>query len=244
MSVVSKQKSARDLGSDRSSNRVIRIAGSGVEIPLPMNSLDDFRRWATSDEFPEQGRIDYIGGVVEVDMQAEVAYSHGGPKVELARVIGNRVKAADLGEYYCDAMRCSCLPADLSAEPDVVVLLHESFETGRIRLIPKASNPDDYVEIDGSPDLVVEIVSDDSVTKDTKRLFDAYFAAGVREYWIVDARGSEVSFRVLTRGDQSFGDCQADSEGYKWSNILRRSYRLDRRAGRRGQPEYDLRERE
>ncbi len=33
-----------------------------LEIPLNLSSLADFRRWATSDVFPERGRIDYVGG--------------------------------------------------------------------------------------------------------------------------------------------------------------------------------------
>jgi Uma2 family endonuclease len=244
MPIVTKHRPLPDRTFDSPSATAIVLSGCGVEIPLPMNSLADFRRWAVSEGFPDKGRIDYVGGVIEIDMQAETVYSHGGPKAEIARVIGNRVKSADLGEYYFDAMRCSCLPADLSAEPDVVVLLHESFESGRIELTPKASDPDDYVEIDGPPDLVVEVVSDDSVGKDTKRLFAAYFLAGVREYWLVDARRSELSFQLLTRGDLSFANVLPDEEGFRGSVVLGRRYRLDRRAGRRGQPEYDLRERE
>jgi hypothetical protein len=37
------------------------------EIPL-VQSLADFRKWATSDEFPEHVRIDYLAGRIEVDM--------------------------------------------------------------------------------------------------------------------------------------------------------------------------------
>jgi hypothetical protein len=33
-----------------------------IEVPLTIRSLDDFRRWALSDEFPETGRIDFIAG--------------------------------------------------------------------------------------------------------------------------------------------------------------------------------------
>lgn len=40
----------------------------------------------------------------------------------------------------------------------------------------------------GAPDLIVEIVSKDSVQCDTEDKFDEYEAAGVREYWIIDNR--------------------------------------------------------
>jgi hypothetical protein len=48
-----------------------------VAVPLDVRTLDDFRRWALSDEFPETGRIDFIKGNIEIDMSAENAYTHG-----------------------------------------------------------------------------------------------------------------------------------------------------------------------
>ena len=43
---------------------------------------------------------------------------------------------------------------------------------------------------------MVEIVSDASVKKDTERLPAAYHAAGIREFWLIDARGVEVRFTI------------------------------------------------
>ena len=42
-----------------------------VDIPMDIRSLADFRRWATSDRFPESGRIDYVLARIEVDMSPE-----------------------------------------------------------------------------------------------------------------------------------------------------------------------------
>src|SRR5690349_1237863 len=39
-----------------------------VDIPLWVIDLDSFRRWMDSDDFPEEGRINYIKGEVWVDM--------------------------------------------------------------------------------------------------------------------------------------------------------------------------------
>jgi hypothetical protein len=41
---------------------------------------------------------------------------------------------------------------------------------------------------EGAPDLVVEVISGDSVTHDRRDKWGEYQAAGVREYWIVDPR--------------------------------------------------------
>jgi len=43
----------------------------------------------------------------------------------------------------------------------------------------------------GPADLVVEVVSDDSVTRDRVKKFYEYQAAGVREYWVIDSRPGE-----------------------------------------------------
>ncbi len=40
--------------------------------------------------------------------------------------------------------------------------------------------------LDGPPDLVIEIVSPDSVERDWRQKYADYEAAGITEYWIVD----------------------------------------------------------
>ena len=39
---------------------------------------------------------------------------------------------------------------------------------------------------DGAPDLIIEVISDDSVGRDRAEKFEEYEEAGVREYWIID----------------------------------------------------------
>ncbi|MFC1597806.1 hypothetical protein ACFL5Q_07745, partial [Planctomycetota bacterium] len=79
-----------------------------VEIPLSLRTLADFRRWATSDAFPEHGRIDYVAGCIEVDMSPEDLHTHGKLKTELVVVLGQRIKEKQLGELYTDSTRISC----------------------------------------------------------------------------------------------------------------------------------------
>ncbi len=55
---------------------------------------------------------------------------------------------------------------------------------------------DDYGCI-GAPDLIVEIVSPTSVTRDVKDKFVLYEAEGVREYWIVYPGEDTISIFVL-----------------------------------------------
>ena len=59
-------------------------------------------------------------------------------------------------------------------EPDIFFVANENFE----RLNEKYC--------DGAADLVVEIISPESVIRDTEDKFEEYEAAGVKEYWIIN----------------------------------------------------------
>ena len=100
-----------------------------VEIPY-FPSLAEFRAWALSDDFPERGRIDYIGGRIEVDMSPENLFFHGSIKTEVVRVLANIVQSAGGGYLFSDRTRVSSPNADLSAEPDVVYVSADSIDSG------------------------------------------------------------------------------------------------------------------
>jgi Uma2 family endonuclease len=216
-----------------------------IEVPLTVGSLADFRRWALSDEFPEAGRIDFIGGRIEVEMAPEDFFCHGGVKTEIARVVSHRVKRLRLGHLQIDRTRISCSEANLSVEPDLVFISYETFASGRARLVPKTGrHVGHYVEVEGPPDLVVEIVSDSSMTKDTRRLPSAYFQAGVREFWLADARGETPIFIIHRPGAEGFEPVVADADGFQPSAVLGCRYRLDSARDANGHWEFDLREEE
>ncbi len=211
-----------------------------IEVPF-CHCLADFRAWATSDDFPDKARVDYIAGRIEVDMSPEDLFTHGNLKTRIIAVVGTLLQEADLGEPFSDCTRISNPAADLSSEPDIVVVLHESVETGRVRLVPKASGePDRYVELEGTPDLAIEIVSDSSVVKDTQRLPAAYWRAGIPEFWLADARGSELVFRIHRSGSAGYELAPSDCEGFQHSTILNTWFRLTRRRHRTGQWTYAL----
>ena len=211
-----------------------------LEIPA-IAGLADFRGWALSDRFPENGRIDYVAGHVEVDMSPEDLHTHGTPKTELVVVVGMRVRERELGELYTDRARISCVEADLSAEPDIVFVSNEAFESDRVRLVPKASGGSDrYIEMEGAPDLIVEIISDSSVRKDTDRLPAAYWQAGVQEYWLIDARTDDLLFRIHDRGQSAYEPAPINDDGFQYSHVLDCSYRLERTRNRYGRLQYTL----
>ncbi|MHB8900188.1 MAG: Uma2 family endonuclease [Thermoguttaceae bacterium] len=211
-----------------------------LEIPF-VGSLSQFRQWALSEEFPDRGRFDYLAGRIEVDMTPEDYYSHGALKVEVIRVLGDIIKVGDLGDLRSDRTRVSNPEADLSVEPDLVFVSYEAFASGQTCLVTKATGEvDRYVEVVGGPDLVVEIVSDRSVKKDTLRLPLAYWKAGIAEYWLMDARGEDLLFHVHRRGAAAYEPAASDSEGFQHSAVFQNWFRLSRRRDRRGGWVFDL----
>ncbi len=207
------------------------------------DGLGEFRVWTRSTGFPEKGRIDWLGGRIEVDMSPENLFTHGTLKTELAARIYGVIREANRGEVFVDRTRVVCPAADLSVEPDVVVVTHASIDAGRVAFVPASSDSGSFVEIEGGPDLVVEIVSNASVHKDTRRLPPAYHAAGVRELWIVDVRTESPVFRVLRRGRRGYEDVPVTADGWRESDVLEREVRLVIQQTPRGTPRYDLKTR-
>ena len=215
------------------------IFEESLAIPADVHSLSAFRQWAQSDRFPERGRIDYLGGDVEVHMSPEDLFTHGTVKTTIVAELHSLVTGADAGMVFVDRTRVSSPEADLSAEPDVVVVSWESLDSGRVELVPKKNKPGRFVEIQGGPDLVVEIVSDSSAGKDNKRLPRRYGAAGVRELWLVDAR-SELQFEIRRLEGSGYVAQPKDSAGWITSAVLERRFRLRRFRGRHGSWRYEL----
>jgi Uma2 family endonuclease len=202
-----------------------------LRIPEDAFSFDGFQFWMESDGFPETGRIDFLEGNVEVNMSPEDLYTHGAVKTAISATLYQLVEGTDLGSVFSDRSRVRSRFAELSAEPDVVVVLNRSLNTGKVRLVPAASGkgPDRFSALDGPVDLVVEIVSDGSVGKDNRRLPRSYARAGIPELWTVDARGKDLQFRIYTLQDGAYSTIEPDSEGWVRSPQLGLDFRLLRR---------------
>ena len=209
----------------------IILEEKNLRIPEDAFTFEGFQRWIDSGEFPESGRIDYLEGDVEVDMSPEDLYTHSVVKTAIATRLSALIVDTDRGDVFIDRARIRSRFADLSVEPDVVVVFGSSLEAGKIRLMPAASRkgPDRFSALEGAADLVVEIVSDGSVVKDTKRLPKLYARAGIPELWTVDARGEDLRFRIQSLQDGSYLTIEPDSEGWTRSPQLNVDFRLIRR---------------
>lgn len=211
----------------------------GVEtlrIPPGVGTLEGFRRWTWSECFPDHGRIDFLAGELEIDLSPENLYKHSAPKTALSAALYQQVERTGRGGVYIDCTRIVSVDADLSVEPDVVAVLWDSLESGRVVRVPTADGePDSYIEFEGAADLVVEVISDSSQAKDRRRLPPLYAKAGVPELWLVDARakrGKGIELGIYLLSPKGYVLAPPDAKGWCESPLLGRPCRLRRDAVR------------
>jgi Uma2 family endonuclease len=199
--------------------------------------LAAFRRWVLSGATPERGWFSYLAGTVYVELTMEQAFTHNQVKAEHSDVLRPIVKRERLGYYFVDNMLLSNVDVDLSTEPDGMFVSFKSLEDELIRFIE--GEHEGYVELEGTPDMVLEVVSDSSVHKDTVLLRDLYYRAGVQEYWLVDARGGALSYDILRRGPKKFVATRLQ-DGWLKSQVFGRSFRFRQETDHLGNPLYFL----
>lgn len=216
---------------------ILCVDEKSVQVPDWVRDLKSFRRWAHSDEFPDAGRVCFFLGDVWVDMSREQAFSHNQVKTEYSNVLGPLVKWPRRGRYFSDGMLLTNVAANLSAQPDGIFVSEETFESERIRLVE--GNQEGYVELEGSPDMVLEVVSASSVKKDYELLLELYWKAGIKEYWLVDARGERLVFEIYRQTREGYVVTRRKA-GWLKSEVFGKSFRLTKQADKRGFPEYTL----
>ncbi|MHB2021479.1 MAG: Uma2 family endonuclease [Candidatus Xenobia bacterium] len=189
-----------------------------IEIPEDVSDLEVFRQWAASPGFPQRGRIDYLQGLIEVDMSPEDLQNHGTLKTELLAYVQTVVRGK--GQLFSDRSRVTHPAVGLSCEPDVVYVSYDTLRSGRARYSNPSKTSEKLIEIVGSPDLVVEIVSDSSVSKDLKRLPRLYAEAGIPELWLLDARAETLSLEIRYNEQREWQNAAADADGYLMSRVL------------------------
>jgi Uma2 family endonuclease len=78
-----------------------------------------------------------------------------------------------------------------------------------------------------------------SVRKDTQQLRQDYWTAGIREYWLVDARQEPLVFDILRHTPKGYRTTPKKG-GWIKSNVFGKSFRLTCWTSEYGDPEYTL----
>jgi Uma2 family endonuclease len=216
------------------------VAGESPNIRVPLRvtrSLAAFREWAGDNDLPEKTRVDYYKGEVWVDMSKEQVWTHGRLKTRISTALDTLAVQNGLGDYWCNGILLTHDAAELSCNPDGTFVSHEALASGRIRQVEGKEGG--IVELEGTPDMVLEVVSDGSEKKDNQSLREAYWEAGIPEYWLVDARGEEIEFDILKRGPKGYTAAKRQA-GWVKSAVFGKSFRLTRTTSAAGQPEFTL----
>ena len=143
------------------------------ELPKPGERLkmtyEEFLAWADEDTHAE-----WVNGEVIVHMTAKERHQ------EIVRFLlelfGLFNQFFRLGRFFMAPYQMKLSPDGPGREPDILFVAREH----EARVTEQG--------VAGPADLAIEIVSDDSVTRDRVEKFEEYEQYGVPEYWIIDPR--------------------------------------------------------
>lgn len=124
--------------------------------------------------FDEDVHVDRVHGEAIIFMSA--ATRHQVLVTYLIKLLGNYIEFFQLGELLSAPYEMKVSPGSNARKPDILFVKTENKH---------------YLEeqsLAGAADLVIEVVSPESVKCDNEDKFAEYEAAGIREYWIIDSR--------------------------------------------------------
>ncbi len=133
----------------------------------PKMTYEEFLDWADEDTHAE-----WVDG--EVIFMSPVSNLHQDVGLFLLNCISFYVQERQLGVVRYESFQMKLVDNSPGREPDILFISNERM----------ANLQNNY--LDGPADLVVEIVSPESIHRDTVDKFAEYEAAGVPEYWLID----------------------------------------------------------
>jgi hypothetical protein len=180
-----------------SGENVVTIVSESNQVSVPawVTDLESFRNWHETGDLPEKGRICFLQGGVWVDMSREQIFSHLAVKNAFNFKLTGLTLSSKSGLYLPDGLLLTNLRANIAVKPDGTYASFAAMKSRQVRLIEGAEGG--YVEMEGSPDMVLEIVSPGSVEKDCEFLLQAYWEADIQEYWLIDARTDPLKFDIF-----------------------------------------------
>ena len=137
-----------------------------VAAPSAVMTEEEFETWCDEDV-----KAEYVDG--EVIVHSPVSTRHSDVVLFLAGLMRVIAQQHDLGRVLGPELQVRLRPG-LRRVPDLLFVAKERADMIQPTLV------------EGAPDLIVEIVSPDSVERDWREKYLEYQAAGVGEYWVVD----------------------------------------------------------
>ena len=128
---------------------------------------EEFVRWCDEDT-----KAEWVDG--EVIVMAPANIEHDDLQWWLRTLLRLYVERKGLGAVMGPEVMVRFAKQRRRRVPDVLFV-----DTGRRDIIRKN-------HLEGAPDLIIEIVSPDSESRDWREKYNEYEAVGVREYWVID----------------------------------------------------------
>ncbi|MBI5649008.1 MAG: Uma2 family endonuclease [Chloroflexi bacterium] len=162
----------------------------------------EFRDWSGEDTHAE-----WVNG--EVIEQMPPKNLHQNVVGFLYELLDLFVRIFQLGIVRVAPFEMRASPDGSAREPDILYIANEH----RDRLTEE--------RLAGPADLVIEVISDESVARDRADKFYEYELAGVREYWIIDPRPARprADFYVLD-AQMRYQPIPIDADGIYRSTVL------------------------
>lgn len=166
-------------------------------------SFQDYLK--TYDSF-EGGRTEWLAGEVAIYTMTNNT-RHQELIFLLAMFFEAFLSRHTLGRVFLAGLPMFISDEQPAREPDLLIVLNEHQE----RIKP--------TYLDGLADIVVEVVSPESVARDRGEKFTEYEAAKVPEYWLIDPQRMEMRMYVLT-ADGVYHAIEQDTQGNLHSTVL------------------------
>ncbi len=145
--------------------------------PSSKVTFERFLEWTDEDTWAE-----WVDG--EIIMMTPASDRHQNLADWLTAILRLHIEAHNLG-WLRSAPFLMRLSPTVAREPDLLFVTNEHLD--RVQ----------GAYLDGSADLVIEIVSADSIARDRGEKFVEYEAAGISEYWLIDPLRQQAEFYQL-----------------------------------------------
>jgi Uma2 family endonuclease len=144
-------------------------------------SFEEFLAWCDEDTHAE-----WVNG--EISMTSPASRQHQKIRMFLTFLLDHFVRIRKLGEVFDNPFLMRLPEVPSGREPDILFIRREHLD--RLR----------ETYLDGAADLVIEIVSPESIARDRGEKFVEYEQAGIPEYWLIDPLRRRAEFYRLTQG--------------------------------------------
>lgn len=170
--------------------------------PSQRMTEEEFVAWCDEDT-----RAEWVDG--EVIIMAPASLKHTRLTLWLAMLLQLFAKDRDLGEIIGGDLMVRFASQRRRRMPDILFVTKARSEI----LLPNHA--------EGPPDLLIEIVSPESESRDWRIKYLEYERAGVREYWIIDPNSNHLeAYQLLEQAGQSSYQRIAENEDRVLSTVL------------------------